>query len=81
VGLIGKSVAQAEIDAAASPARVPSRGVTIFSIYDASDYKLAEDSQFSNIAAHATEKVRGLMKLTYEKARKLDRADGQFKPF
>src|SRR5437899_5949328 len=41
----------------------------------------AATRKFSNIAAHATEKVRGLMKLTYEKARKLDRADGQFQPF
>jgi hypothetical protein len=49
-------------------------GVT-FGIYDASDYLLAQDYQRLYVPAHDTAKARGLFTTSYDKAKRMKRAD------
>jgi len=50
-------------------------GQVTFAIYDASDFKLDQDSERVSVSAHGTAKVRGIMTTPYEKAKKMKRAD------
>jgi hypothetical protein len=63
-----------KVDLRNSCAQPYNAGVT-FAIYDASDYLLAQDYQRVYVPAHEAAKARGLFTTSYEKAKRLKRAD------